>query len=234
MFSRLAKFVKSLSFIMLSWQGNFLQKRLIKKTGYKPGAAVHGCSVDFKMEAELADIKKLNDEAGAILKRCHNNPLKIIEFIKEHKTDVYIINFNNLIFKFINPEEGFLSSRTGLSALFLSFITIKKFRFKTKPMFILNSDNIDIYNLIHYFHKWLAFKEGLPGFDEKSQKLLKKFNTENEDSIISKLSITDIDLLKAAIARDVQSIDFVSQYSKENAGAKNAYKKLKSDNGANI
>ena len=69
---------------------------------------------------------------------------------------------------------------------------------------------------------------------EKSQKLLKRFNSKNEDDIISRLSLTDIALLKEAIARDVQSINFVVQYSKETAGARNALEKLKSDDGANI
>ena len=78
---------------------------------------------------------------------------------------------------------------------------------------------------MHYFHKWYAFKDGLPGFDEKSQKLLKKFNSKNEDDLISKLSLTDIEGLKNAIARDVQSINFVVKYSKENAGAKKALEK---------
>ena len=44
----------------------------------------------------------------------------------------------------------------------------------------------------------------------------------------------NIALLKEAIARDVQSINFVVQYSKETAGARNALEKLKSDDGANI
>lgn len=234
MFNRIARFVKNISFILLSLQGKFLQKRLIKRMGYKPNSSVKGCTIDLKKEANEANTEKLNNEVKAVLKRCNNNPQEILKFIQEHKTNVYFIKYGTKIFKLLKEEEGFIGERKGLKALILNLLTTKKFKFKTDAMFILNDDELDIYNIIHYFHKWNAYKNGLGGFDEKSQKLLKRFNSKNEDDIISRLSLTDIALLKEAIARDVQSINFVVQYSKETAGARNALEKLKSDDGANI
>lgn len=233
-FHSIARFVKNISFMLLSWQGQFLQKRLIKRIGYKPNSVVKGCTVDLRKEAEEINSEKLDNEVKLILKRCKNNPQMIIQFIKEHKTNVYMIKNCNKILKFLNEEEGLISERKGLKSLFLNLIVGNGFKFKTEPMIILNEGEADIYNLMHYFHKWYALKDGLPGFEEKYQKLLKKFNSKNEDSLISKLSISDIEGLKNAIARDVQSINFVVKYSKENAGAKKALEKLKTDKGASI
>lgn len=232
MFGRIARFIKNISFIVLSWQGNFLQKRLKKKFGYKP--AVKGCSVDLNTESSQIDIERLNNEARTILKRCKNNSAALIEFIKEHNTGVYMIKHGKLFFNLLGEDEGFIAARTGFKAFMINLVAVKKVKFKSEPAFLLNSGEIDIYNLIHYFHKWLAFKDGMMGFDEKSQGLLRKLNSKNEDDIISRLSLTEIDMLKSAIARDVQSIDFVEQYAKENAGAKKAYKKLQTDDGTNI
>ena len=78
-------------------------------------------------------------------------------------------------------------------------------------------------------------KEGMPGYDEKSQILLQKFNlSDKQDKIISRLSIPEIENLRQAIARDVQSIDFMSQYSRENSGSKQALEKMKQDGSINI
>jgi len=234
MFGRIARFVKNISFMLLTWQGQFLQKRLVKRLGYKPNSTVKGCTVDLRKEAAEADVEKLNNEVKTVLKRLKNNPELIIEFIKEHKTNVYKIKHAGKILKFLKEDEGFITERKGLKALILNLAATGTVKFKTEPMIILPAGEVDIYNLIHYFHKWNAYKEGMPGFDERAQKLLKKFNAKNEDDIISRLSLTDIALLKDAIARDVQSINFVIQYSKENAGAKQALEKLKTDKGANI
>ena len=116
----------------------------------------------------------------------------------------------------------------------MSLITKSGFKFETPDFVILEEEEPDIYKLINALYKWYSKKEVMEGFDEKSQKLLKKFNPKNEDKLIKKLSLEDITLLKNAIARDVQAIEFVSQYSKENAGSKKALEKMQSDKGASI
>ena len=66
MFNRIARFVKNISFILLSLQGKFLQKRLIKRMGYKPNSSVKGCTIDLKKEANEANTEKLNNEVKAV------------------------------------------------------------------------------------------------------------------------------------------------------------------------
>ena len=155
-------------------------------------------------------------------------------FFKEHKTEVYRLKNSKKVLKLIGEEEGFIADRRGISALKLNCVLKKDFSFEIKPMIVLDADELDVYNLMHYLHKWCAYKNGLKGFEEKAYRLLKKFNTKNDDEIIQRLSISEIEMLKNAIARDVQSINFVVKYSKENAGAKNALEKMQSDDGASI
>ena len=231
MFHKIARFVKSMSFMMLNWQSNFLQKRLIKKIGYKK--VVDGCTVDISQEMK-ARKEKIDADVRAILKQCKNNPILVLEYFEKNNLRCYFVKRANKVLKRIGETEGFITKRTGYSALALSLITKSGFKFETPDFVILEEEEPDIYKLINALYKWYSKKEGMEGFDEKSQKLLKKFNPKNEDKLIKKLSLEDITLLKNAIARDVQAIEFVSQYSKENAGSKKALEKMQSDKGASI
>jgi len=76
-------------------------------------------------------------------------------------------------------------------------------------------------------------KNGFSGYDKKSIKLLERLRGKDSESIYSKLNNKDITLLRQAIARDVESIEFVEQYARETAGAKNALEKMQ-NGGASI
>lgn len=234
MFHKLARIVKNFSFMLLSWQGNFLQKRLIKRLGYTHKSVVDGCSVDISQNIKDKR-EKIDNDVKSILKQCENNPIKVIEYLEKNGIRVYFVKRAKKLLKHIKEDEGFITERHGFRSLMLNIITGQGLKFNTKTMVILEKGEPDIYNLIHYLHKWYAMKEGMDGFDEKSQKLLVLFNTtKEEDKLIGRLSIPEISGLREAIARDVQSIEFVTKYSKENAGAKNALEKMKTEGSANI
>ena len=233
MFHKIARFVKSFSFMMLSWQSDFLQKRLIKKMGYNPKAVVDGCTVDISQEIKDKR-EKIDNDVRAILKQCKNNPEKILEYFDKNNVKYFFIKRANKVLNQIGETEGFITERKGYTAFVLNLITGSGLKFKTSDMVIFEKGEPDIYKLINCLYKWYSKKEGMEGFDEKAQKLLKKFNPKNEDKLIKKLSLGDIDVLKKAIDRDVQAIEFVSQYSKENAGSKKALEKMQSDKGASI
>lgn len=233
MFHKIARFVKSISFMMLNWQSEFLQKRLIKKMGYKPKAVVDGCTVDISQEMKDKS-QKIDNDVRAILKQCKNNPVMVLEYFEKNNITCYFVKRAAKILDKIGETEGFITERSGYTAFALGLITGVGMKFKTPDMIVLEKEEPDIYKLINCLHKWYSKKEGMEGFDEKSQRLLKKFNPKNEDRLIKKLSLKDIDMLKNAIARDVQAIEFVSQYSKENAGSKKALEKMQTDKGASI
>lgn len=232
MFHKIARIVKNISFMILSWQGQYLQKRLIKRLGYTKKAVVDGCTVDISQEIK-DKCEKVDNDVRAILKSCKNNPNAVIEYFNKNDVPVYCLKKVEKLTKFLKEKEGLITERSGFTALILNLATGNGIKLKTKTMVLLNNEP-DIYNLIYCLHKWYARKEGLEGFDEKSQKLLVKCNDKNEDKIIGRLSIPEITALRNAIQRDVQAIDFVSKYSRENAGAKKALEKMQQDGGANI
>lgn len=232
-FHKIARFVKNISFMLLAAQGNFLQKRLIKKLGYDPKTFARGCSVELTQE-EQEKREKIECDLRAILKKYKNNPEEIAKFFEDTlKVKVYRIKNVKKVLKRITEEDGLITERSGFRALQLNWITKHKLGLKTETM-VLTDLEPDIYLLINSLHRWYTRKEGFPGYDEKSQRLLKKFNKKNADKLIKKLTIKEIQGLRDAIARDVQAIEFVEDYAKKNQGAKKALEKMQSDKGANL
>ena len=167
------------------------------------------------------------------MKKCKNNPELVVEYFKTNNVPIYTIKNADKKLKRINEKQGFITQRHGLKALSLNWIIAHKLGLKTKDMIITDKE-LDIYILMNALYKWYSKKEDMEGFDEKSQCLLRKFNEKNEDKLIKRLSIPEIAGLRNAIARDVEAIDFVTTYSKENAGSKKALEKMQTDDGANI
>lgn len=233
MFHKIARTVKTFLFMLLSWQGKFLEKRLVKRLGYDGKKVVKGCTLELSKD-DLCDTKKLAEEVSLILKNCKNDADAVVKFFEYHKTNVYQIKNVAKILKQVNEQEGLITERTGFSAIYMNFITTKTFGLKSPTMVVVDGEELNIHVLMRALHKWVALKNGLPGLDEKSQKLLRRFDVENDDKVIGRLSLKDIDKVRAAIARDVQSIDFVVKYSKEHAGAKQALEKIKDEGGASI
>ncbi len=233
MFHKIARTIKTFSFMLLSWQGKFLEKRLVKRLGYDGKKIVKGCTLDLKKE-EIENSEKVDKEVALILKNCRNNAEALIKVFEAHNTPVYQIKNSEKVLKKIHEREGLITERTGLNALLINLVTTKTFSLKSPTMIVVEAGEPDVYELMHALHKWVALKNGLAGLDEKSQKLLRRFDSEKDDNIIGRLSLTDIDKVRSAIARDVQSINFVVKYSKEHAGAKKALEKMKNEGGANI
>ena len=233
MFHKIARVVKNISFILLSWQSSYLQKRLVKKLGYTKKTIVDGCSVDISQEIKDKR-EKITAEVKGIIKQLKNNPQRLCEYLENQGVEVHLIGRGERFFKRINESDGFITERKGYKALLINLAIGNGFKTKTEPMVIFSGDELDIYKLIRAIYTWYSYKEGMSGFDEKSQRLLQLLHRKNEDKIIARLSIPELEGLKNAVSRDIEAIDFVTQYSKENAGAKNALNKIKNDGGANI
>lgn len=180
----------------------------------------------------------LDDEVKNIVKVCLNNPDKLLKYIEEHSTPVYKMPCADKILSKIGEEEGFVAPCSGFKAFYLNFFTgllaekKLKFSFKASEMFVLRDLEINVYYMLHQFHKWYAFKKNLPGYDEKAQRLFKEnLNTMTDGA---DLTIDEIIALKDAIARDSQAAEFVIQLAKESDGARKALDKMKNDGGAEI
>ena len=185
-------------------------------------------------------LENLDDEVKNIVKACLTDPNALLNFVNEHGTPVYKIPNANKILEKINEEEGFIVPLKGFKALYLNFWTgllaekKLKLSFSSPAMFVLRDLEVNIYYMLHQFHKWYGFKKNLPGYDEKAQELFKD-NLENmTDASVKEMTIDEIVALKEAIARDAQAAEFVIQLAKESTGAKKALDKMKKDGGASI
>lgn len=192
-----------------------------------------GCSVTLSADTKNKK-ETLNNEIKTILKQYKNDTNKIIEYIAKHDTKVFALSNAKQVLARVNEEPGLIPAYSGMKAFVLNMLLFKKPSFKTDIMFIVDDKTVDIYYLIQQFHRWYFMKNNFEGFDFKSQNLLKAVNKGNEDAIIAKLKPDDIISLTNAIARDVESINFVEQYARETAGSKKALEKIKNGAGASI
>lgn len=190
-----------------------------------------GCSLTLESLAD-SELNKMEEELLLILKSYNYNPDEILEYIKKHDTNVYYIK-NDKYLNSIGENEGFIYPQKGFKALYLSFLTSQKFKFKTKEMFALRKGEINKYYFIYHLYNWYAFKHNIIGINAESQELLSKYLFNSEESEISKIQLKDIYKLKDAIKQDKAAIEFVFKLCQQYEGAKKALEKLKND-GASI
>lgn len=197
------------------------------------------CTLKFSTQTETIKTKVDND-SRKIVKHFIKSPDKLLDYIKDKGTMVYRVKYADKILLLIGENEGFITPQKGLKALYLNLM-LKVFvnnnielAMNTKEFFLLRNLPVNIYIMANHFHKWYGYKMQLPGYDAESQRKFKKLFNSFKDIDVEKLSAIDILSIKEAIARDRESIDFVLGLSKEYDGAKNALKKIKNNQGANI
>lgn len=215
----------------------------LRKASYSNGSTkTHfdgNVTLTFSAEAQK-NSELVDEQVRNIVVPCLNQPEKLLDFVSEQGTKVYRFAFANKILNLVKEEDGFIAPFCGGKAFILNFLVVlfveKKlsFSFKTKPMFVLGNDDLNIYFLLHQFHKWYAYKSGLAGFDEKAQSLFKMNLSLTNDEQMKNLSVENILALKEAIARDTTAAEFVIKLSKEFEGAKNVLNKMKNDGGAQV
>lgn len=175
----------------------------------------------------------LND-VSKIVSETKDNPHVLLEFIKAHGTDVVTINNADKILSVINEETGLITEQKGLKALYINIITNSKLSFSCNPVIIFNNEKIDPYHIIHQFYRWYSLYKGLPGFDHKSQFLLKKYLNSNDTKSFKNLTLDEMTGLKEAIDRDNEAIDFTVAFAKNIEGSKKVLSKIENTGSADI
>lgn len=219
-----------------------LQKKLAPKTYSNSTTKTH---IDATTTLRLTTESEKNKEkvdfcVKNIILPNLKTPEKLLDYVCEHGTGVYKPPFADKILGLIKEEEGFITPLKGFKAVYLNLMlgifSKKDFSMsaKTEEMFVLRDLPVNVYYMIHQFHKWYGYKENLPGYDEQAQEAFKNALTDVKDGDFSDMSVEEIIGLKEAIARDTEAIDFVVKLAKEKSGAKKALDKMKNDGGANI
>lgn len=239
---KMTKFIKRLTELVLRRKKSRLHceyKKITRKTRsggskfYAHGDLTLEISAKTEQELEKRDFYTKN-----IVKKYLKNPEGMLDYIEQHGTPVYRIDNADVLLDFIKEEEGLILPKKGFKALYLNILLAvfgkKKLTLKmsTGDMFILRNMPVNVYSMLHQFHKWMSFKMNLPGCEDETQSLMRDMMYNRTGS--GELSIDEIMALKDAIARDREAIDFVINLAKETEGAKNAMKKLKDDGSANI
>lgn len=189
------------------------------------------------MSLNAANQKKaqaIKEKVRQIVKKNIKTPEKLLEYIQKSGTKVVKLPCADKILSFVNEEEGFITPRSGLEALYLNFILNKKISFKTSEMFVLRDLPLNIYVMSHQFHKWYAYKMGLPGYDEASQEKFKRVFEFSDSKKAQELSYSEVMALKEAVKRDMEAIDFVLELSKEHEGSKKTLDKIKNGEKATV
>ncbi len=202
-------------------------------------AMTSSCTLKLSTNTE---VKKAEIDANLkkLINKYINRPEQLILYIKLKGIQVYRIKNAEKLLANINEEEGFLTPLKGFKACYINFILGLNsgkinFNLKTRPMFIFNINNTEIYTVARALYKYYGYKNNLPGYDYKSQEIFKKiYKAEKNTSYNKKYTIEEMYSCKEAIARDLESINFTIQLSREYEGAKKALKKLKTTNKINI
>ncbi|MCM1339549.1 MAG: hypothetical protein NC191_07765 [Muribaculaceae bacterium] len=214
---------------------NSLKNTTKRSFSNKTGKKVFANGADLSLQTEtLKLIEQTKDGVTAIVNRTNCDPDLLLSYIKAARTPVYRLNNADKYLKFIDEEEGFVCEKEGFDALFLSFVTERKFSFKTPPMFLLRDGEIEKLYMLHHFYRWYAMKTGLPGFEYETQKKFKFSFRNRRNNGVDSLSMADILAVNEAVARDQEATDFVLAYSKQIEGSKKVLDKIKNEGSANI
>lgn len=221
---------------------NRLQENLVPKTYINSTTKTHiNAASTMRLTTETEKNKeKMDFCVKNIIMQNLETPEKLLDYIAEHGTNVYKIPFADKILNVIGEEEGFITPLNGIKALYLNIIlgllSNKNFScsLDTDEMFVLRDLPVNIYYMIHQFHKWYGFKIELPGYDAQTQENFKNAFSNLKEEDFSDMSVGEIIGLKEAIARDAEAIDFVINLAREKSGAKKALDKMKNDGSAQI
>jgi len=192
-----------------------------------------GANVTFSAQTKEL-IEKVKEDVRLITAQTECNPTKLADYIQNHGTKIFKVDYADKFLALIGEEEGFICEQKGFNAIYLSIITGQGIKFQTDAMFVMREGIADKYTMLHNFYRWYSMKSGLAGFDYDSRGKFKKYLKNNSDKATKKLKLEDIVAIKEVIARDNEASEFVLEYTKSVEGSKNVLDKIKNDGGANI
>ena len=224
---------------------NKLNKKISDNIHFKSSTTKRSMNSSCTMELSSKTKQKqeeINTEVKTIVKKYFNTPEKLIQYIKAQGAIVYKVDNAEKILNKIGEEEGFITPLKGIKAFLINLIigfSLHKginIKFKTREIFIFNTNNTEIYTIARALYKYYGYKNQLPGYDYKSQETFKKLYNQkrHHSSPFENCAIEEMYSCKEAIARDMESINFTILLSKEYEQAKKAAKRLQTESSINI
>lgn len=186
----------------------------------------------FKLVAETRQqVSQVAESAREAIQTFYTEPHKLAEFIESHGTPVYILPggpIAHIVLKALGLEPGFIlpdqsSQFRGLQKFLEQFTPLDKTSKSEIPgfqhgVFVIPKRLFTVGFLSHQLHHWLAFRSGMAGYCPRARQLYKRFWNEQQGKIgreVYKMDVEDILALKAAIARDLEALQFLKNIANE-------------------
>lgn len=169
-------------------------------------------------EQEL--VAALQSEIKALIQACYPDVPMLADVIEseglpvlQHGPDMQL----KLMLLIVGAEPGFIAPTLPKYADFVKSLK-KIFPHKAHLDFsngvLLALDDMNHYTFLAYhFYHWMAYRRGFKGYQPEAQKLYtlfsRKFNGQLHPKLLENLSFEETDLLKIAIRRDKEALQFV-------------------------
>lgn len=199
------------------------------------------CTLEFSAKTQKQK-EALDYKVKTIVKKYIKTPSKLLQYIKMQGVNIYKINNAEAFLNKFCEEEGFIIPFNGYKAfllnLYIGICCEKKLNlsFKTKPMIIVDKKNKDFSVYIRALYKFNAMKTNISGYDEFSQKTLKKVYAIKNKTVnpFATCNLKEIYACKEAMARDLESIKFAIELAVEYENTKKVLMKLKNTKSINV
>lgn len=182
-----------------------------------------GCTLDINAEAEKR-IESVKDKAFELVNLYNKSTLALLDYISSKGYKVVRLGNAKKLLSLVDETPGFVCESSGLKALFLNIISGSGLGLKSEPMFVIEAHTPEITDFLHDFYLWLAMDMGLPGFDCKTHKLFIRYFVKGEDALLKQIQINQMLMLKQAVSRDKEAIEFVIAFDKLNKASKKVHK----------
>lgn len=196
---------------------------------------IHAVIDTFRLVAEThRQAQEIAESAKATVRQFYREPKQLAVFIERHQTPVYVLKnplLANLCLLLLGFEPGFIPPSTTrrfqrLTALLRSPLlrpllgrqSDKHHCHFEHGVFVVPPNLFTVGYLSHQLHHWLAFRSGMHGYNERAQRLYKKFWNEQNGQLgpeVTNMSMEDVLALKAAINRDLEALQFLQQVASE-------------------
>ncbi len=178
-----------------------------------------GCTLDIQADAEKA-IEKVKTRAFELVSIYKKSTLGLIDYITSQGYSVTRIKNAKKLLSIIEETPGFICEAKGIKALIINIITGNGLSLKSEPQFVLEESTPELGDFLHDFYLWLAQDMGLPGFEPDTRKLFIKYFIKGEDELLKHIHINQMLMLKQAVSRDKEAIEFVIDFEKINKNSK--------------
>lgn len=197
---------------------------------------IHPVVDTFRLVAETRrQATEIAESARSAVKSFYKNPADLAAFIERHDTPVFVFDNSficGLTLAVLGFEPGYIPPAEGkrYELLQKALKTEAKFLHLKGTMgeksnchfehgvFVLTRPLFTVGFLSHQLHHWLAFRSGMRGYSEQSQKLYKKFWSEQNGVLgaeVYDMTVEEMVALKAAINRDLEALLFLKEIANE-------------------